>query len=58
MKRGPVGLLLASAALGAEVHGAGGWRYAGWGMTLKEAAQRTGNSTRKLNAGRRNDNDS
>lgn len=29
-------LLLTSAAFGVEAHSAGGWRYAGWGMTLKE----------------------
>jgi hypothetical protein len=36
MKRSLMGLLLTSAALGVEAHSAGGWRYAGWGMTLKE----------------------
>jgi len=44
MKKGLVGLLPASAALGTEVHGAGGWRYASWGMTLKELLAAGGSS--------------
>jgi hypothetical protein len=31
-----MGLLLTSAALGVEANSAGGWTYAGWGITLKE----------------------